>query len=111
MTAWNGVPAARGTVKVEKDKNGNAKLDIKVDHLASPASLTPPGSVYIVWVLPNGATSAVRQGAIRVDKNLKGELKVVTPAKDFELFITAENSEIVSAPSAIKILDTHITVD
>ncbi|MEO8051042.1 MAG: hypothetical protein ABI833_11555 [Acidobacteriota bacterium] len=111
MRASTSVPAAAGIVKVQKDKdNGNLKLEIKVDHLANPASLMPPASDYIVWVLPRGGAAAVKQGAIRVDKDLKGELKVVTVSTDFDVFITAEKSEIVSAPSDFKVLTTHVSL-
>ena len=55
MTSGVSVPAATGTVKVQRDKdNGNIKVDIKVDHLARPSSLTPSASTYLVWIRPNG---------------------------------------------------------
>src|SRR5580658_1106289 len=75
MTSASGVPAATGIVKVERAKdNGNMKLDIKVDHLARPGSLTPSANNYLVWIRPNGG-EAFKQGAIGVDKNLRGELR------------------------------------
>lgn len=108
MTAGPGVPAATGVVKAEKDKdNGNTKLNIRVEHLANPSSLTPPASAYIVWVRPTSG-DAVKQGAIRVDKNLKGELNVVTLAKDFDVLITAEQNEGVTSPSQAEVLRTHV---
>jgi hypothetical protein len=103
-------PAATGTVKVEKDKdNGNTKLDIKVDHLAKPSSLSPPANNYIVWVRPRDG-EAVKQGSIGVDNNLKGELKVVTTSKEFDVFITAEQSDTVTTPSGTEVLKTHVSV-
>lgn len=108
MTAARSVPAASGTVQVQKDKNnGNTKLDITVHHLANPATLTPPANAYIVWVRPTGG-EAVKEGAIGVDKNLKGELKVATTAKDFDIFITAEQSESVTVPSDVEVLQAHV---
>ena len=110
MTAEPQVPAASGSVKVTRDKdNGNTAFDIKVHHLALPASLTPPASVYLVWVQPRDA-AAVKQGALRVDKDLKGEFKSVTVSKEFDLFITAEQTENVAAPSGTKVLQAHINV-
>ena len=45
MTAASVVPAASGTVHVQKDKdNGNMKLDIKVHNLAHPSTLIPSES-------------------------------------------------------------------
>ncbi len=108
MTADSTVPAASGTVQVQTDKdNGNMKLDIKVNHLAHPSTLTPSENTYIVWVRANGG-EAVKQGAIGVDNNLKGELKVVTTSKDFNVFITAEQSDSVVAPSGVRLLQTHV---
>ena len=110
MTPGSNVPAASGTVTARDDKgNGNTKLDLKVEHLANPSSLTPPASVYIVWVRPSGA-DAVKQGAIGVGKDLKGELKVVTVSKDFDLLVTAEQSPTVTMPSNDEVLHTHINL-
>ncbi|MGI8962167.1 MAG: hypothetical protein ACR2IV_20895 [Bryobacteraceae bacterium] len=111
MKASSTVPAATGTVTVEKDKdNGNTKLKIQVNHLASPSSLNPAANTYLVWVLPSGGGTAVKQGAIRVDKDLKGELRVVTVSKEFDLFVTAEQNEGVLEPLGVRILDTHVNL-
>jgi hypothetical protein len=108
MTAASQVPAASGTVKVTKDKdNGNTAFDAKVEHLAKPSTLTPAASAYIVWIQPRG-TDAIKQGALGVDNDLKGEFKGVTVSKEFELLITAEQSENVSAPSGPTVLRVHI---
>ncbi len=109
MTADPGVPAASGIVKVQKDKdNSNMKLDIKVDHLARPGSLTPSANNYLVWIRPNGG-EAFKQGAIGVDKNLSGELKLETVSKDFDVFITAEQSDSVTVPSGVEVLSAHVS--
>ncbi|MFP5229090.1 MAG: hypothetical protein ACLGXA_15855 [Acidobacteriota bacterium] len=111
MTSGAGVPAAVGTVKVHKDKdNGDTRLDIQVDHLARPSSLTPSANSYIVWIQPNGR-DALKQGAIGVDKHLSGELKVETVSKDFEVFITAEQSDSVTFPSSVEVLRAHVSTD
>jgi len=111
MTSGAGVPAAMGIVKVQKDKdNGNMKLEIKVNHLARPSSLTPSANDYLVWIRPNGG-DALKQGAIGVDKNLSGELTVETVAKDFDLLITAEQSNSVTVPSSVEVLRAHVGTD
>jgi hypothetical protein len=104
------VPAATATVKVQRDKdNGNTKIDLKVSRLARPSSLTPPASVYIVWVRARGS-DAVKQGAIGVDNNLNGELKSTTVLKEFDVLVTAEQSESVTAPSEVQIFSTRVNV-
>jgi len=111
MQSGAGVPAAMGMVKAQKAKdNGNIKLDIKVDHLATPASLTPSANSYLVWIRPNGG-EAFKQGAIGVDKNLSGELKLETVSKDFDVFITAEQSDNVTFPSDVQVLHTHVSMN
>jgi hypothetical protein len=109
MTADAGVPAATGIVRVQRAKdNGNMKLDIRVDHLARPASLTPSANNYLVWIRPNGG-DAFKQGAIGVDKNLRGELRLETVSKDFDVFITAEQSDSVTVPSSVEVLSAHVS--
>ena len=111
MTADQSVPAAAGTVHVQHDKdNGNTKLDIKVTHLARPANLNPPATTYLVWIRPSGG-DAVKQGALKVDHDLNGELHTVTVSKNFDLFITPEDGETVTHPSSLEVLQTHITMD
>lgn len=110
MKASDSVPAATGTVKIQKGNgNGNTMMDIKVNHLANPQNLRPSENVYIVWISPPDA-AAEKGGAIVVDKNLDGELKVVTVSKDFDVFITAEQSKSVTVPSSVKILEAHVSV-
>ena len=111
MTADKSVPAASGTVHVNRDKeNGNTKLHIKVNNLALPSSLDPPASTYVVWVRPSNE-DAVREGSIGVDENLDGDLRVVTVSKNFDVFITPEQSQAVASPSSREVLRAHITLD
>jgi hypothetical protein len=110
MTADQSVPAASGTVHAERDKdNANTKLDIKVDHLARPTDLNPSATTYLVWIRPSGG-DAVKEGAIGIDKDLKGELHVVTVSKNFDLFITPEQSETVTVPSTMEVLRAHVDI-
>jgi len=59
---------------------------------------------------PNGG-EAFKQGAIGVDKNLSGELKLETVSKDFDVFITAEQSDSVTSPSSVEVLSTHVSMN
>jgi len=50
-----GAPAALGAAKVSTDNNGNAVVDVEVEHLAPPENLFPPKTLYVVWAqTPNG---------------------------------------------------------
>src|SRR6478672_6849738 len=57
MTASSAVPAARGQVEIDKDKNGNTSLTMTVEHLANPQNLTPSAAVYVVWLQEKGGNS------------------------------------------------------
>ena len=54
MNASSVVPAARGEVEIDKDKNGNIRLNMNVEHLANPQNLTPAAAVYVVWLQERG---------------------------------------------------------
>lgn len=110
MTSSDAVPAANGTVKVQThNQNHNTKLDVKVHNLARPSNLKSAANVYVLWIRPNGG-EAVNEGALRVNKNLDGELHAVTTAKNFSVFITAEQGPTVSSPHGKDVLHTHITL-
>lgn len=110
MQASPQVPAAAGTVHATRDKdNHNTDLDIKVDHLAKPSNLTPSESVYILWVRPNDG-NAMKMGAIGVGGDLKGEVHSTTTSRDFDVLITAEQSEGVTSPSGPEVLHTHVSM-
>ena len=49
MTVAPTVPGARAEVSISKDKNGNTRLQMKVQRLANLENLTPRASAYVVW--------------------------------------------------------------
>lgn len=110
LTPGKMVPAATGTVNVSKDtNNGNLKLDLKVKNLALPGSLTPPANDYVVWLEPYSEHgNPVKQGALGVDGKLNGELKTETASKNFNVLVTAEQSDSVTTPSNRVVLQGHI---
>ncbi|MHB1795900.1 MAG: hypothetical protein ACYCPO_13125 [Acidobacteriaceae bacterium] len=111
MTTSSSIPAASGVVTVKKSgQNHNTELDVKVSNLARPANLAQSANVYILWVRPSDG-AAVNAGAIRVNKNLDGELKTATTSKNCDVFITAEQRATVTSPEGPELLQTHITLD
>jgi hypothetical protein len=97
-------PAAAGTVTTSTDRNGNTEVEVKVQHMATPQSLTPPAQTYLVWVRPRGEQAELL-GALRVNSdNLEGSLKGTTTYKDFDVLVTAENSNKADVPSDTLIL-------
>jgi hypothetical protein len=96
-------PAAEGKIITDTDRNGNTGVEIQVKHLATPESLKPAKQAYLVWVQPRGKDPELL-GALRVNEGLEGSLKAATPHKDFEVFITAEDSMKPDMPSSTVIL-------
>ncbi len=104
------VPAAQGTVHTDTDRNGNTGVEVKVQHLAKPHDLQGGYDTYVVWVQPRGQ-SPQNVGELRVNNGLEGSLRTDTPAKTFDLFITAEQNARAEAPSGPEIMHAAIARD
>ena len=62
-------------------------------------------SAYVVWVEPLDRSMAPQNvGALRVNDDLEGELRTVTPLEDFNLFVTPEPHGNANEPSGPKVL-------
>jgi hypothetical protein len=104
------VPAAEGSVKVKKDKNGNYALNIRLIHLAEPQKLQPPGNVYVVWMqTPEHRTQNLGQlksSSNFLNRSLAASLETVTTFQPQRIFITAENDGAISYPRGREVLST-----
>ena len=107
MTAASIVPGARAEVVIGKDKNGNTRLKMTVQHLANLENLTPRASAYVVWLQERGGNSS-NQGQLKVDKNLKATFETVTPLKSFDVVVTAEQDLRAKDPSGPEVLKATI---
>ena len=107
--SWQ-VPAADGVVGISRDENGNAQLDIRVNHLAPPERIAPGATSYVVWVKPMlGDMNLQNLGALRVDQNLSGDLQVITSLRHFQLMITPEASVAAQRPSGPVVLEAEVS--
>ncbi len=108
--ATNGdIPAAESTVKISTTSNGNTGFHLAVKHLAAPQRVDANTSAYVVWT--RGSESAAEtqnMGALVVDDNLSGSFDGVTPLNTFDLFVTAEASPLVAAPTGKTLLYTTV---
>ena len=107
MTAASIVPGARADVAVGKDKNGNTRLEMRVQHLANLENLTPRAAAYVVWLQERGGSSE-NLGQLKMDKNLKATFETVTPLKSFDVFVTAEQDFRATSPSGPQVLTATI---
>lgn len=107
LTATPVVPGAKGYVDVGQDKNGNTEIDVKVEFLPKPGSLTPPAEHYIVWFRQQSSEPEA-QGQLKVDDNLRGEFKTTTHLKNFDISVTAESESVPKAPTGPEVLRATI---
>lgn len=104
------VPAAEGTVKIKIDKNNNYLIDLEVIRLAEPDRLSPPKSVYVVW-METEQDGVMNIGQLRsssglMSKTLKSSLETVSSFRPTEIIITAEENAKIQYPGSQVILRT-----
>lgn len=104
------VPSAEGSVKVDKDDNGNYELDLNVKRLAEPKRLQPAKSLYIVWM--NTEKDGIKNlGHLKIITGFftdaqTASLHTVTPFKPKQIFITAEDDAGIINPGSQVVLTT-----
>lgn len=107
MVSSADVPAASGTVKASLTDNGNTALEVEVRHLARPELVQPGATTYVVWARAPGG-DAQNLGALRVDEDLRGTLRTITPLRSFDVFITAESAATAMRPTSRRLLSASI---
>jgi hypothetical protein len=101
-------PGARGTIHTDKDDNGNTKVKVEVEHTATPQQLNPPHQYYLVWIQESGQPAKL-VGELRVDRDhANGSVEGTTPAKVFDVFVTAEDQTNTQTPSSAELLRGHV---
>ncbi len=111
MRSDQSVPSAQGMVTAEETDNGNTRVNVKVQHLAKPGALKNHPNVYMVWAKDPTQKAPIKLGALKVDEDLKGELETVTPMRQFDLFITPEDTIAVNNPSGKQLLTAYVNMD
>ena len=88
------VPAARGYVKIKKDKNENYAIDINIVDLAEVERLQGNNKTYVVWMTSNGENpkniGQINSDSKRFSNKLRASLHSVSTLKPTSVFITAE---------------------
>jgi hypothetical protein len=104
------VPAARGSVKVTKDKYNNYVLKIDIANLAEAARLTPPKNTYVIWMVT--AENAIKNiGQVRIttrilSKKLSAYFETKSSFKPVKIFITAEYDPNIHEPGQVVVMTT-----
>lgn len=102
---------ADGFVRFKRVGIGETLIDLRLKRLAEPETIVPPGYAYVAWVKGSVDAPAQNVGALYLSprdqddgKPLDGRLKVVTPLRRFELFVTAEAASDVERPAGARLL-------
>jgi hypothetical protein len=106
------VPAARGCVKVSRDRNKNYVIKIQLSNLAEPERLQPPKKTYVVWIVTE-ENSTHNLGQLKskircISRRLKAYLETVSSIKPAKIFITAEDVPEIEVPVTQAVLTTKI---
>jgi hypothetical protein len=99
-------PGARGTIHTDTDENGNTRIKVDVEHMATPQQLTPAHQNYVVWVQAKGQPPKLA-GELKVN-DAKAKLETTTPAKVFDVLVTAEDQLTPTSPSSNIVLRGHV---
>jgi len=99
------VPATQAELKTGKDGNDNPVVELKVKHLAPPQNLQPSRSVYVVWV-ETPDRKAVNAGKLKLNDDLEGEIKIMTPYPRFRLIVSAEDDPLPSSVGSQRVIET-----
>jgi len=104
-------PAAEGKVKLKKDDNNNTSINVSIANLAPAERLTPPRSLYVVWMVTNDNQTKnigqLKSSTGFLSKKLKASLSTVTPLAPSRFFITAEDDGSTQYPGVPVILSTY----
>jgi hypothetical protein len=98
---------AKGSASFKKTSDHGTRIVLVVRNLAEPENLNPPGYSYVAWVQGDREAPPHNVGALVVDDEQQGELRTLTPLRDFELFVTAEPSSDVAQPTGPPLLWVH----
>ncbi len=102
------VPAAHGDITIEKIDKQNILVIIVMDHLPPASQIEPGLTHYVVWFTEVGALPA-RQQALEYDPDARvGRASIPTSTFDFDVQITAEQSDSPLQPSDLLIASQKV---
>ncbi len=93
------VPAARGDVKVTKDKNKNYVIQIEVHNLAEVERLQPSRKAYVVWLVTDAGEARnigqIKSSSSTLSSKLRAKFESVSATKPTKIYLTAEDDATV----------------
>ncbi len=86
-------------LEVNDIEGGNRELRLELNHLPPPGRLGGGLTVYAMWVIPSGQSPQLA-GYVEFDEgSRRGTARATTPARRFQVRVTAERNRTVAAPS------------
>ncbi len=102
------VPAAHGEIETEKIDGGQILVSVILDYLDPPEKIELGLTHYVVWFVAPGEAPS-RQGLLDYDEDARvAKGSFPTLLREFELQITAENSETPERPSDLLVSSQKI---
>jgi hypothetical protein len=105
------VPAARGDVKIKKDKNNNYIIKIEITNLAEVSRLQQSRQSYVVWLVSEKDETKnigrIKSSSGMFSSKLKASFETVTSYKPTKIFITAEDDGAITYPSTQVVIATE----
>ena len=106
------VPAARGCVKINRDRNKNYVIKVQISNLAEPDRLQPPRKTYVVWsVDEDNSVQNIGQLSSKIrfiTHRLRASLNALSSIKPAIIFITAEDVPGIQEPVTMAVMTTKI---
>lgn len=104
------VPAARGFVKVKKDKNHNYVIQVELNNLAEVERLQPARKGYVVWMETAEETvkniGQIKSATRMLSSKLNASFHTVSAVKPIKIYITAEDEITIQYPENPVVLTT-----
>jgi hypothetical protein len=105
------VPAARGSVTVNKDKYNNFVIEIRLENLSEAGRLTPPKNTYVVWMVTDQNITKnigqIKTSTGFLSKRLKASFETKSSFRPVKIYITAEYDPNLQNPGSEVILTTE----
>jgi hypothetical protein len=102
------LPASHGDIHIEKIDKQQILLVIAMDHLPPPAEVEPGTSHYVVWFNAVGEYPAPQQALEYDAETQTGRASIPTSMREFDVQITAEQSERPAQPSDLLVASQKI---
>jgi hypothetical protein len=102
------VPAAHGDIRIEKIDKQQKLITVTMDHLPLPEEIEAGVTHYVVWFAAVGALPT-REGVLEYDRETRvGRASIPTSMLDFDVRVTAEQSDSPVQPSDLVVASQRV---